>query len=47
MPDDQALRTAAFREVRRLADVNGDLTSRDLRAGFQLDGERIPLKARA
>jgi putative restriction endonuclease len=42
-PDDQALRNAAFREVRRLADVNGDLTSRDLRAGFQFAGQRIPL----
>ncbi len=43
MADDQALRIAAFREVRRLADLNGDLTSRDLRAGFRFDGERLPL----
>lgn len=43
MPDDQALRIAAFREVRRLADVNGDLTGRDLRAGFVFDGRRLPL----
>lgn len=43
MPDDQFFRLAAFREVRRLADVNSDLSSRDLRAGFQFDGERIPL----
>ena len=43
MPDDNALRVAAFREVRRLADVNGDLTGRDLRAGFQFDGQRNPL----
>lgn len=43
MADDHALRIAAFREVRRLADLNGDLTSRDLRAGFQFDGQRIPL----
>src|SRR5712675_891387 len=43
MADDQTLRIAAFREVRRLADLNGDLTSRDLRAGFRFDGERIPL----
>jgi putative restriction endonuclease len=43
MPDDQALRLAAFREVRRLADVNGNLTSRDVQAGFQFDGLRIPL----
>lgn len=41
--DDQALRIAAFREVRRLADLNGDLTSRDLLAGFRFDGMRIPL----
>ena len=43
MPDDQALRNAAFHEVKRLADVNDELTSRDLRAGFQFDGGRIPL----
>jgi putative restriction endonuclease len=43
MPDDLALRLAAFREVRRLADLNGNLTSRDLAAGFQFDGQRIPL----
>jgi putative restriction endonuclease len=43
MADDHALRIAAFREVKRLADLNGDLTSRDLRAGFQFDGVRIPL----
>ena len=43
MAEDQVLRAAAFREVHRLADLNGDLTARDLRAGFQLDGQRIPL----
>ena len=43
MADDSVLRNAAFREVRRLADVNGDLTGKDLRAGFQFDGQRIPL----
>jgi putative restriction endonuclease len=43
MPDDQALRIAAFREVQRLADLNGDLTSRDLLAGFRFEGLRIPL----
>jgi putative restriction endonuclease len=43
MPDDHLLRIAAFREVRRLADLNGDLTSQDLLAGFQFDGARIPL----
>jgi putative restriction endonuclease len=41
--DDQSLRIAAFREVRRLADLNGNLTSRDVAAGFQFDGQRIPL----
>jgi hypothetical protein len=41
--DDHLLRIAAFREVRRLADLNGNLTSRDLAAGFRFDGERIPL----
>ncbi len=43
MADDSALRNDAFREVKRLADLNGDLTGRDLRAGFQFDGQRIPL----
>jgi putative restriction endonuclease len=43
MPEDHALRFAAFREVSRLADVNGDLTSRDLKAGFRFDSVRIPL----
>lgn len=41
--DDHSLRIAAFREVHRLADLNGDLTSKDLLAGFQFDGTRIPL----
>jgi putative restriction endonuclease len=41
--DDHSLRIAAFREVRRLADLNGDLTSKDLLAGFQFEGTRIPL----
>jgi len=43
MVDDHALRIAAFREVRRLADLNGDLSSRDLLAGFNFAGVRIPL----
>jgi putative restriction endonuclease len=43
MVDDQLLRLAAFLEVRRLADVNGDLTSKDLRAGFSFEGQRIPI----
>ena len=29
--------------MRRLADLNGDLTSKDLLAGFRFDGTRIPL----
>src|SRR5690349_8649900 len=41
--DDLALRLAAFDHVRQLSDVRGDLTSQDLRAGFQFRGERIPL----
>jgi putative restriction endonuclease len=40
---DTAVRLAAFREVRRLADLNGDLTARDLREGFRFDGQRFPL----
>ena len=43
MADEQTLRVAAFREVGRLADLNGDLTSRDLSAGFRFAGQRIPL----
>lgn len=41
--DDQVLRIAAFDAVRRLSEVRGDLTSRDLSAGFEFRGERIPL----
>lgn len=41
--DDLPLRLEAFKEVKRLADLNGDLTSRDLRAGFHFHGQRIPL----
>jgi putative restriction endonuclease len=40
---DQALRIAAFEWVSRLTDMRGDLTSRDILAGFQFAGERIPL----
>jgi putative restriction endonuclease len=43
LAEDHELRLAAFREVRRLADVNGDLTSRDLRTGFTWEAQRIPL----
>jgi putative restriction endonuclease len=41
--DDQALRASAFDHVRRLTQTRGDLTSADLRAGFQFRGERVPL----
>jgi putative restriction endonuclease len=40
---DQKLRVAAFGAVKRLTEVSGDLTSRDLAAGFQFEGNRIPL----
>jgi len=43
MPEDRTLRLAAFREVRRLTEVSGDLNPRDLRAGFRFEGTRIPL----
>lgn len=43
MLDDHALRLAAFDAVRRLTEVRGDLTSHDLRAGFEFQGERVPL----
>ena len=34
---------AAFGAVRRLVEVRGDVTARDLRGGFQFRGERVPL----
>src|SRR5690349_858699 len=44
VPDnDQLLRLAAFRTVTRLTEMRGDLTARDLSAGFEFRGERIPL----
>lgn len=43
-PDrDLLLRSAAFNAVRALTAVRGELTSADLRAGFEYDGLRIPL----
>jgi hypothetical protein len=33
----------AFNAVKALAAVRGDLTSADLKAGFQFEGKRIPL----
>jgi putative restriction endonuclease len=41
--EDWAMRAAAFRQVRRLQETRDQLTSADLKAGFQFDGERIPL----
>jgi putative restriction endonuclease len=41
--DDAAIRQAAFVAVQRLREVHGDLTSSDLKAGFEYAGERIPL----
>ena len=43
MPDDQTFRLVAFDAVRRLTEIRGDLTSNDLRGGFEFKGERIPL----
>ena len=40
---DTQLRQAAFAHVQRLMATRDQLTSEDLRAGFQLEGERIPL----
>jgi len=43
-PDnDQLLRLAAFSTVTRLTEMRGDLTARDISAGFEFQGERIPL----
>jgi putative restriction endonuclease len=44
VPDlDQLLRAAAFNAVKALAAVRGDLTSADLKAGFEFVGMRVPL----
>jgi putative restriction endonuclease len=40
---DARLRAAAFEHVSRLSAVRGELTSEDLKAGFFVDGERVPL----
>jgi len=40
---DQQLRLAAFNAVKALTAVRGELNSNDLKAGFDFDGERIPL----
>ena len=41
--NDQVIRAAAFATVRRMAEVRVHLTARDLRTGFEFEGERIPL----
>jgi len=43
MLDDDPIRLAAFAAVSRLVELRGDLTALDLKAGFQFEGERIPL----
>jgi len=40
---DHQLRLAGFQAVRALAAVRGELTAHDLKAGFEYEGERIPL----
>jgi putative restriction endonuclease len=40
---DQQLRLAAFNAVKALTAVRGELSSNDLKAGFEFGGERIPL----
>lgn len=41
--EDTRLRMAAFEHVRRLGEVHDHLTARELKPGFVVDGERIPL----
>src|SRR3970040_3156767 len=40
---DQQLRLAAFNAVKALTTVRGELSSNDLKAGFEFDGKRVPL----
>src|SRR5258708_11586939 len=40
--NDQLLRLAAFSTVTRLTEMRGDLTARDISAGFEFQGKRIP-----
>ncbi|WP_340116165.1 HNH endonuclease [Pelagibius sp. 7325] len=40
---DALIRTAAFDHVRRLSEVHGHLTAKELNPGFTFEGERIPL----
>lgn len=40
---DTRMRQAAFEHVKRLSELHGELTAEHLKAGFQFEGERIPL----
>jgi putative restriction endonuclease len=40
---DHQLRLAAFNAVKTLTAVRGELSSNDLKAGFEVNGERVPL----
>jgi putative restriction endonuclease len=40
---DQLIRIAAFKTVKQMSEVRGDLTARDLSVGFEYQGHRIPL----
>jgi putative restriction endonuclease len=40
---DETIRQAAFEHVRRLVNTNGFISSAELAAGFEFNGERIPL----
>ena len=41
--NDTLIRLAAFKHVHQLCETRPHLTSDDLRAGFMIEGERIPL----
>jgi putative restriction endonuclease len=41
--DDSRFRVAAFEHVRRLSEIHDHLTATELKPGFIVDGERIPL----
>ena len=43
LSDDTRMRLRAFEHVQRLTEVHGQLTAKQLSAGFDFDGARIPL----
>lgn len=43
LPLDTQMRVTAFARVRDLVETHGQLTSANLRLGFEFEGERIPL----